>query len=400
MGRRAAHRPVFRRQSSSPLACPCAARRHRLHWQVMGGPRHLRKQLSLRPSPAHATQGGGSASTCVPPGRSATPRNTLTPALSQWEWEKDLRLDAGFGFRERGCADKLSAIVTHRTNKENLMHQNISRRNMLKLGAGVAAICATGSRLFATAEVKKIPIGVQVYSVRTAAAKDTAGVLAALGKMGYQGCEFAGYYNHKAEELRKMLDDAGLKCCGTHTAWETIQEANFAATVEFNKTIGNKFLIVPSLPAKLEATPEACKETAKIFTERAAKAKEAGMRVGYHAHAQDFKKLGEQTPWEIICETAGPDVIMQLDTGNCMDGGGDPIAILKKYASRAVTIHIKPHGGAPGALFGDDTVNWKEIFTMLESAGKTEWYIVEYETDPGSLGSVQRCLEALRKMGK
>ena len=95
----------------------------------------------------------------------------------------------------------------------------------------------------------KIPIGVQLYSVREDCTKDLPGVLAAIAKMGYEGVEFAGYYNRNAEELRALLDENGLKCCGTHIGIQTLLGDALEPTVEFNKTLGNKYLIVPGLPA-------------------------------------------------------------------------------------------------------------------------------------------------------
>ena len=44
----------------------------------------------------------------------------------------------------------------------------------------------------------KIPIGVQLYSVREDCAKALPGVLSAIAKMGYEGVEFAGYYDRTA----------------------------------------------------------------------------------------------------------------------------------------------------------------------------------------------------------
>lgn len=280
------------------------------------------------------------------------------------------------------------------------MQQHLSRRSMFKLGAGVAAVYATGLNLFAADEAKKIPIGLQLYSVREACAKDLPGTLEAIAKLGFPGVEFAGYYGRKATELRKLLDDNGLKCCGTHTGWDTVQPNKWDATVEFNKTIGNKFLIVPSLPGGRESSAEACKETAKMFSDLAAKAKEQSMRFGYHAHGGDFKKYDGETAWDILFSNASEDVVMQLDVGNCLGGGGDPYAVLKKFPGRATTIHIKPWGKDSRALIGEDEVKWNELFDLLEKPGKTEWYILEYEEDPAKIDGVKKCLETLRKMGK
>ena len=105
-----------------------------------------------------------------------------------------------------------------------------SRREVLGLGVGAAALWATGAgasaavrpkrRVKAAAAAAKIPIGLQLYSVRKDCEKDLPGVLEAVAKMGYVGVEFAGYYGRKADELRKLLDKNGLKCCGTHTGPE------------------------------------------------------------------------------------------------------------------------------------------------------------------------------------
>ncbi len=278
-----------------------------------------------------------------------------------------------------------------------------SRREMLKLGAGAAALWATGIDPLAAALApkKKIPIGLQLYSVRQDCQKDLPRVLRAVAKMGYQGVEFAGYYGRSAKDLRRMLDENGLKCCGTHTGLNTLTGDALAGTIEFNKTLGNQYLIVPSLPRNRLASVEAIKETAKLFSELAAKARPQEMRVGYHAHGGDFRKFDGQTAWDLLFSNASDDVVMQLDIGNCISGGGDPIAILKKFPGRSATIHLKEHGGKPEAVIGEGDVKWGEVFRLCETTGKTEWYIVEHERGAGSpMENVRRCLENLRKMGK
>ncbi len=62
----------------------------------------------------------------------------------------------------------------------------LSRRDCLRGGLS-AALAAAVSGMGVAAAKKKIPIGLQVYSVREAAAKDLAGVLKAIGQMGYEG---------------------------------------------------------------------------------------------------------------------------------------------------------------------------------------------------------------------
>src|SRR4051794_34127561 len=164
------------------------------------------------------------------------------------------------------------------------MNQPQSRRDVLRY-ATLAAAAALTPAIFAAEEAKKkIPIAVQLYSVRNELKTDFVGVIEKIGKMGYQGVEFAGYYgwDAKPKELRKLLDDNGLATVGTHTALITLQAENLQKTIDLHKTLGNRRLICPYMQAK---TPENWVALAKQFTDISAKAKEQDMVIGYHAHA-------------------------------------------------------------------------------------------------------------------
>jgi len=283
----------------------------------------------------------------------------------------------------------------------------ITKREFLKIGvAGALATvsgCKTVGSLTEKATGKKrIPVGVQLYSVRTECEKNLPGTINAVAKMGYKGVEFAGYYGRDAKTLRKLLDDAGLVCCGTHTGLNTLLDDELPKTIEFNQTIGNEFLIVPSLPEEYRKTREDWQKTAQLFNELSDKARPFDMWVGYHNHGVEFQPVDGEIPWDIFFGRTKKDVVMQLDTGNAMSGGGDPVVFLKHYPGRAKTVHIKPFSKAkPNAVIGDDELPWKEIFNLCETIGGTRWYIVEYESDAyPPLVSIEKCLEALRRWGK
>ena len=92
----------------------------------------------------------------------------------------------------------------------------LNRREFLG-AVGVAGVALGVAPLAQAADSKKIPVGLQLYSVREQCQKDLPGTLAAVSKIGYRGVEFAGYHGRSAKELRKLLDDNGLVACGTHT---------------------------------------------------------------------------------------------------------------------------------------------------------------------------------------
>ncbi len=297
--------------------------------------------------------------------------------------------------------------------KTNRDRPRLSRRNFLATtAASVAAMGVLGGGCkkqdedgeeVETAKAAKasIPVGVQLYSVRADCAKDLPGTVAKVAEMGYEGVEFAGYYDNTAKDLRKLLDDNGLKCCGTHTAMDTLSKANLQATIEYNQTLGNKYLICPWLKPAETDPKQAWLQHAERFNEVAEVIKPLGMYVGYHCHAHDFHALdGGEIPWEILFDNTADNVVMQIDTGNCIDGGGDPIAYLKKYPKRSLTVHLKEHSATnKDAILGEGDVPWNEVFALCETVGGTEWYIIEEEKDVyPPLEAIELCLKNYKKL--
>jgi len=277
----------------------------------------------------------------------------------------------------------------------------LSRRGFLEVGAagaaglGLAAVGAGAVR----AQKKRIPVALQLYSVRQDAAKDLPGVLEAVARMGYEGVEFAGYYGHKPEAIRKMLDSNRLRCAGTHTGFGELKGDKLKQTVDIHKTLGTKFIMVPGGIGRGN-TKEAWLDAAKQFTEIARQLKAGGMMTGYHNHSHEFKRVDGETLWDIFFSNTPSEVCHQIDTGNCMGGGGDPVAFIKKYAGRTRTVHLKEHGG-PGN-FGEGNCPWSDVFAACETVGGTEWYIVEQESykNRTPLEAVEQCMQYMKKVGK
>ena len=253
-----------------------------------------------------------------------------------------------------------------------------------------------------------IPIGLQLFSVRGEVARDLPGSLKAVAECGYAGAEPWGYngeslewQGHSAQDIRKMYDDNGLTCCGIHLTTGALLGDNLARTVEFNRTLGNRFLIVAWDKQHMSSRAGAM-ELAGILDDVTEKLKSENMFTGYHAHGFDFDTVDGEIAWDILFKNTRPEVIMQIDIGNCAGGGGDPIGTLRKFPNRARSVHLKDFGGpTPESVIGEGKADWPTIFRLCETEQNTEWYVVEEGSADGTGFAIpRRSREALRKMGK
>ena len=255
---------------------------------------------------------------------------------------------------------------------------------------------------------KNIPIGLQLFSVRGEVARDLPATLKGVADAGYQGAEPWGYggealawQGHSASALRGLYDDHGLTCCGLHLSTAALQGDNLARTIEFNQILGNRFLIVAMDQQRMSSRAGAL-ELAGILNEAAEKLTPEGLYTGYHAHGFDFATVDGEIAWDILFANTRPEVIMQMDIGNCAGGGGDPLATLRRFPDRARSVHLKDFGGpSPDSVIGEGKADWPEVFRLCETTQNTEWYVVEEGSADGTGFEIpRRSLEALRRMGK
>jgi len=273
---------------------------------------------------------------------------------------------------------------------------SITRRSFLELTGTSSLACALGVDLRGAA---RIPIAVQLYSVRRDAGQDFDAALEQVAAIGFEGVEFAGYYKYagKGEELRRRLDALKLKAAGTHIGLETLLGDQFQPTVDFHQAIGCRFLVVPS--NRDFTDPEKSKALADTFNGLAAKLKPLEMATGYHNHTDEFrKKDGERNYWDLFAERTTKDVILQQDCGWTFAAGFDPVAYVKKYPGRTRTAHFKPtvrEGETGKAILGQDSVDWAAVYAACASAGGTEWVVVEQETYPDGKTPMECTRESL-----
>jgi sugar phosphate isomerase/epimerase len=287
-----------------------------------------------------------------------------------------------------------------------------SRRDFLRAGAAAAACLGAGALPSGAAARRDVPIALQLYSLRddlgfrTSGKGDLPGTLAAIGKMGFQGVEWfgwGGYFDRTPKELKKMLDDAGLKTCSDHIHADALQGDKFQASLELYQTLGNKIVTLSDFTGLRgdRRTAQYWLDGAKLMNELADKLRPHGIRLGLHNHAQELQKLPDGSlPWELIFDNAAKDTAQQLHMAAWPAAGLDPVAYIKRYPGRTLLMHMNDY--APGrrdVLLGEGEIKWQDVFSAAETVGGVQWYIVEQESYPTTpLESVRGSFTNLKKL--
>lgn len=285
----------------------------------------------------------------------------------------------------------------------NMQESGLSRRRFLKLSVGACALVSVGGLAGCGGSVSGTaspPIGVQLYSVRHELEEDFEGTIARLAEIGFEGVEFANYFDHSAEELRTILDEHGLACCGTHIYLDDLLGDTFEETVAFSETLENKYFIVRWIPEEKRSSRKAFMQTIEEFNRVAERLAPRGMQVGYHNHDYIFETFEGDLMWDLLAENTRDDVILQLDTGHAAGIGQDPVELLRRHPGRTTTLHAKPYSSMEEeAVIGEDELHWTQIIEMAEEVGGTEWHILEYEVEGVSaLKALNECLANFRQL--
>lgn len=243
----------------------------------------------------------------------------------------------------------------------------------------------------------KIPVGLQLYTVRDETAKDFIGTLQRVAKIGYTGVEFAGYGNLAASEMKMVLDDLGLRPSGSHVGLDML-ETSLNAVLDYQLAIGNPYIAIPWATA---ASAEEWRALATRIVPIGQACAKLGIALCYHNHAGEFERYDDETALDLLYASVDPRYLKaELDLYWVQKGGADPAAYIRRYASRVPLLHVKDMA-ADGSFaeVGTGTLDWKAIFAAAPLAG-VEWYIVEQDScQRPPLEAVEISFRNLKAMG-
>jgi sugar phosphate isomerase/epimerase len=273
---------------------------------------------------------------------------------------------------------------------------NVSRRSFL-------GFLATAPLWTSFATDKHVPVGLELYSVRDGLKKDLTGTVRAVAKMGYECVEFyAPYYDWTldyAKEVRKELDDLGVRCYSTHNSSQSLTPDGVGKAIELNHALGARYVVLAH-PGDVKDA-EGWKRVADLLNKSNETMAGHGLRAGYHNHALEWKPVEGQMPIELLAAHTDKSIMLQLDVGTCLEAGNDPVAWVERNPGRIHSMHCKDWSPERGyrVLFGEGVAPWKKLFAAAEDKGGIEYYLIEQEgSDYSEMETAARCLSAYRKI--
>lgn len=273
----------------------------------------------------------------------------------------------------------------------------------------------------------KLPVAVQLYSVRDEMEKDFYGTIKLMKEIGYDGVEFAGLFDQKPEEIKAFCDEIGIVPISAHVPYYDMLENPEAVLSDYAK-IGCKYVAVPYLTEECRPGTDGFAATVEGIRKIGEAAKALGIQLLYHNHDFEFVKIGEEYALDVLYSTIPEDLLKtEIDTCWVNVAGVNPAEYITKYSGRSPVVHLKDFkksGDNLGKLYdligidddsaaeeeedafsfmpvGHGVQDMPEILAACEDAG-AQWVVVEQDSpakDNTPVNSVTLSREYLKTLG-
>lgn len=253
---------------------------------------------------------------------------------------------------------------------------------------------------------KEIAIG--MYTVHESASADMPSTFRQLREMGYTGIEFFGEPEIDPVFIRQVLANSGLTMTGWHIEWMHLQPTTIGRTLRYLERIECPAAVIPCLGGRWNVAhtqQQECRDAwmrhIEWMNHVCVPLRAHGIRLGYHNHEHEFLlRYDDQSVFDLLFQALDPDIIMELDTGNCIEGGSDPAMVIERFPARDLFLHMKPFSSKQGfdVTLGDgsDENHWCSILHAAQSRC-LQWIVESESVQFPELQNAQLCLDGFRR---
>ncbi|PBJ06088.1 sugar phosphate isomerase/epimerase [Flavobacterium sp. ACN6] len=263
----------------------------------------------------------------------------------------------------------------------------ITRRNFIvTTGLATTAVLAQPSLAFS---MNKKEIGLQLYTLREELPNDVKATLEKVSKAGFTTVETYGFsikdqfWGLTPKELKKLLDDNGLKAVSGHyNLGSFLYDGNTSeliASIEAAKNLKSEFLTVPWVDEPFRRNLEDYKKIASRLNEAAKMCEKAGLKLAYHNHDFEFQKYEGITGYEILLNETDKDIVyFELDLYWVIHSGNDPIKLFSENPGRFKMWHVKDKDKNNNDLnteVGSGLIDFKPLFAAAKQSGMIHFFV-------------------------
>jgi sugar phosphate isomerase/epimerase len=264
----------------------------------------------------------------------------------------------------------------------------ISRRDLFRnisSSAGAAGLLTAARKL--GANPLGLPIGCQTYPVRDKIGKDFPGTIRQLADAGFQTVElcspvgysdsgFGALAKYKGSEIKKILNDNGVKCESSHFDIKELRKDQ-AGRIAWAKDVGLTQMLVPSLDGPKNPTMDDVKRAADEYNKMGEVAAKAGIQQGLHNEDFELSEVNGKRTYDILLELLDPKLVKIQFQVSTISRGYDAAEYFMKYPGRFVSMHVQGWSTKTKkiAAVGQDDLDWKKFFTAAKTGGVKNYFV-------------------------
>jgi sugar phosphate isomerase/epimerase len=270
----------------------------------------------------------------------------------------------------------------------------MDRRQFTKTTISAAAALAFyRTAALAAPNYKNIPLGFQSWPIKDMLGKDFPGTLRTMAGMGYKLIELCSPVGYKdigfgflsgmpTAQIKKTIEDAGLRCPSCHFGFAEFSEDRIQQSIDFAKAMGLSQMICSTFGLPKTATLGDYQGAVDKLNLAAYKIKEAGMITGYHNHDMEFAQLDSELIYDALMARFNPKLVkMQFQT-EVINLGYKAATYFEKYPGRFVSAHLSDWTTDKKQVpIGQGVIDWKTFFTAAKTGGVKNFFVeMKFET--------------------